>query len=452
VAIEAGLSSSPLQTGGILADEMGLGKTMVALALMQYRAKRNQLIVVPKVLLAQWRDIIRERLGHNPLVMHGSGVHKRTAEEVAAAPIVLTTYGMITRRSRPTATYLLLSEQPWGRVVFDEAHHMRNRKTAFLGARALTAEHVWLLTGTPIQNSRLDLVAYWELLGVSRTVFALPGAEQTLINQHIMRRTKASLGLDMVEPEVTVRRSQWMDNDELDISDQFHSTLACFGNTRTQPVRQGVRVFGAQVLAAMVRCRQSCVNANLYLPELRSWEGQRRTAGDEQPPLPEMTTGSKLEDVLSHIADRYAEEAQGAGPIRKRLVFCHYLGAMEYLASGLEREGMRVGQISGKTAVGERLRLAKGLVDVLILQIRTGCEGLNLQAYSDVYLVTPHWNPAVEQQAIGRCHRMGQEQQVRVFRFIMEGTGDAGVSLDEYCQATQDRKLRAAAVVPIRNV
>ncbi|MEK9810461.1 MAG: SNF2-related protein, partial [Candidatus Nanopelagicales bacterium] len=185
VAIETGNGPSQLRTGGILADEMGLGKTMTALALMMYRAKRNQLIIVPKVLLTQWRDIIRDRLGHDPLVMHGTKVHKRSAEEVAAAPIVLTTYGMVTRRSRPTATHLLLSEQPWGRVLIDEAHHLRNRKTAYLGVRALNTEHMWLLTGTPIQNSRIDLAAYWALRQVPRAVFVMPGAENRLIQNHI---------------------------------------------------------------------------------------------------------------------------------------------------------------------------------------------------------------------------------------------------------------------------
>ncbi len=452
--IESGLGISRVTRGGVLADEMGLGKTMTALAMMLYRPKRNQLIVAPKALLRQWRDVIRERLGHDPLVMHGPGVAKRTAEDIAAAPIVLTTYGMITRRSRPTPTHLLLSEQPWGRVFFDEAHHLRNQKTAFRGAQALQTEHMWFLTGTPIQNSRMDLAAYWTLLQVPAQAFMIPGTEQRLIEHNILRRTKASLGLDLSEPEQRVERCGWQDHQELDISDQFHSTLACFGGTRSEPVRQGVQVWGAQVLAAMVRCRQSCVSANLYLAELRDWEEQRQSAmgSAAPPPLPEMTTGSKLRDVQDHILDRRQEEAGlPEGERRRCVVFCHYLGAMECLQRGLELHGLSVGQINGKTAAGVRARFATEPVDVLLLQIRAACEGLNLQAYSDVYLVTPHWNPAVEDQAVGRCHRMGQEKVVRVFRFIMVATGDAGVSLDGYCMETQERKRRIAEIIPVRD-
>ena len=451
--IETGLSPSRLTRGGIIADEMGLGKTMVALALMMYRPKPHQLIVVPKVLLRQWRDIIRDRLGHDPLVMHGKGVAKRTAEEIAAAPIVLTTFGMITRRARPSTTHLLLSEQPWNRVFFDEAHHLRNRGTAFVGARALQTEHMWLLTGTPIQNRRMDLVAYWSLLHVPSGVFMIPGAEKQLIDNHILRRTKASLGLDLSEPESSVELCSWQDRNELDISDQFHSTLKCLGRSRTAPVRHGVQVFGAQALAAMVRCRQSCVSADLYLAELREWEERRRNGlGDQAPaPLPPLQAGSKLRDVSNHVLGlRAADAADGEEP-RRQVVFCHYLGAMEYLQQRLEREGLKVGQINGRTPPTTRAAFGTSPVDVLLLQIRTGCEGLNLQAYSDVYLVTPHWNPAVEEQAIGRCHRMGQERTVRVFRFMMEATGDEGASLDAYCATAQERKRLIATIIPVRN-
>jgi SNF2 family DNA or RNA helicase len=91
------------------------------------------------------------------------------------------------------------------------------------------------------------------------------------------------------------------------------------------------------------------------------------------------------------------------------------------------------------------------LPQVLLLQIRTGCEGLNLQEYSDVYFVTPHWNPAVEEQAIGRCDRIGQTKRVRVFRFVMNNTGSDGISLDELCVRTQFRKQEEAKIVPIQS-
>ena len=77
--------------------------------------------------------------------------------------------------------------------------------------------------------------------------------------------------------------------------------------------------------------------------------------------------------------------------------------------------------------------------NVMILQIQTGCEGLNLQQFQEVYFTSPHWNPSVEEQAIARCHRIGQTKPVKVFRFIMKGFGEA-LSLDQYCISVQEKK------------
>lgn len=445
VSVETGTGQNQLTKGGILADEMGLGKTMTTLALMMCRPKQHQLVIVPRVLLAQWVQVISERLKHKPLVLHGPKVHQYTAEQVAAAPIVITTYGMVTSRSRQTATHLLVREQEWGRVVIDEAHHLRNQGQSYRGVRALQTQHFWFLTGTPIQNRRRDLDCFWKLLGVPTTLFAIPGSEKRLIEHHILKRTKASLGIGMAEPVVEIERSTWNDHDELNISDQFHSTLACFGRHRSD-IRHGVRVFGANVLGALTRCRQSCVSADLYLHDLKQFE-KRRAVPDEAPLAPEMQSGSKLQNLADHILDQHQAEAGTPDEGRKRLVFCHYLGAMAYLQEVLEMQGLTVGQISGKTSVSMRQRYITHPVDVLLLQIRTGCEGLNLQAYSDVYFATPHWNPAVEEQAIGRVDRLGQQRAVRVFRFLMDATGDGGVSLDQYCEQTQQKKKRAAEII-----
>ena len=81
-----------------------------------------------------------------------------------------------------------------------------------------------------------------------------------------------------------------------------------------------------------------------------------------------------------------------------------------------------------------------GKTDVLVLQIQTACEGLNLQDFNEVYFTSPHWNPAVEDQAVARCHRQGQTKKVEVFRFIMEGHDDASYTLDDYAAEIQQRK------------
>jgi SNF2 family DNA or RNA helicase len=166
---------------------------------------------------------------------------------------------------------------------------------------------------------------------------------------------------------------------------------------------------------------------------------------------------SKMDRVIATMA------AEGGGG-RKSLVFCHYRREMTQLRDMLLRNGGGedddIAIIDGTVSGRERARIFAAEPRVLILQIRTCSEGLNLQSYSDVYFVSPHWNPCVEDQAIARCYRMGQTNGVRVFRFYMtdfvlersggeeEVSGGGGVAgavesistLDHKCEEIQERK------------
>jgi len=142
---------------------------------------------------------------------------------------------------------------------------------------------------------------------------------------------------------------------------------------------------------------------------------------------------SKMDRVVATMA---AEAGAAAGVGRKSIVFCHYRREMTQLRDMLLRTVVGdsdVAIIDGTVSAKERARILTTEPTVLILQIRTCSEGLNLQSYSDVYFVSPHWNPCVEDQAIARCYRMGQTSQVRVFRFYMSdfaGEVDAGAGVD----------------------
>ena len=156
----------------------------------------------------------------------------------------------------------------------------------------------------------------------------------------------------------------------------------------------------------------------------------------------------------------------GAG----KLVFCSFRQEIDIIASRLSKEGniTSIGKLDGRTKPKDKTRMIKEGVEVLILQIQTGCEGINLQEhYSEIYFVSPNWNPAVEEQAIARCHRIGQKKDVTIFNFNMiemknlatannatannatanNATANATAeededeeSLDQYIRQTQERK------------
>ena len=127
---------------------------------------------------------------------------------------------------------------------------------------------------------------------------------------------------------------------------------------------------------------------------------------------------------------------------KHKLVFCHYRGEIDFIKAILVNDyQMNVSVIDGRTKINERRKILEQAAaataaeeqasagqaqgEILILQIQTGCEGLNLQKFSEVYFVSPHWNPAVEEQAIARCHRIGQTAETDVFRFYMNGFASA---------------------------
>jgi hypothetical protein len=160
---------------------------------------------------------------------------------------------------------------------------------------------------------------------------------------------------------------------------------------------------------------------------------------------------SKLNAVVEKILER---KDNGNG----KLVFCHFQAEMDELESRLKSGGLGlVKKLDGRTSAAQRKKILGGAYDVLLLQIQTCCEGLNLQEfYSEIYFVTPHWNPSVESQAIARCHRMGQTKPVHVFRFLMEGTRssdslssdpDSYTSFDTYVMSVQETKREAASAV-----
>ena len=127
---------------------------------------------------------------------------------------------------------------------------------------------------------------------------------------------------------------------------------------------------------------------------------------------------------------------------RRKIVFCHFIAEMAECIRRIEGMGLLVGVIHG--GVRDRKSVLAYDYDVLVVQIQTACEGLNLQAYSEVYFTSPHWNPAVEAQAVARCHRIGQKSEVDVFRFTMESF-DSIDALDACIKKCQEKKKELAS-------
>ena len=220
--------SSP--AGGILSLEMGLGKTLMMLALMESNFKRRTLIVLPCALLDQWEKIIIRTFGYQPLVYHGSRPQnkKLTLEDIMTYPIVLTSYGQVSQPSekqedRGRRRSLLCSIQ-WDRLICDEAHNVSHRTTNdYKGLSEVKAQIIWLVTGTPLQNSRYELATLFILLGLPKPK---PSEMTKEIETYMFYLTKAAAGIQLPALEENTTAVAWENRTEKKLSANIHSYLS----------------------------------------------------------------------------------------------------------------------------------------------------------------------------------------------------------------------------------
>lgn len=428
--------------GGLIADEMGLGKTIEILGTIVGNFKPRTLIVVPRALLEQWEDVIQCTMKHQPLVFHGTGKKGLELEDVKARPIVLTTYGMISALKGEIPEepkYQMLHEIKWDRVVFDEAHHLRNDDTrVHVGALALKSDIRWLMTGTPIQNSKTDFYALCAVMGLPNEYYVTTGNLIDLVRRFILKRTKSDAGIILPALESNIINVEWQSEEEKMLAEDIHSQVRFSGVSKgsiSDAVQDLLGDSENRTLPTLVRARQMCV----YPALLKKSVGELLEDGliDENDPiLQAIESRSKMDTVTNTIL-----ENKNNG--NSKLVFCHYRGEIDTLARDLSRNGMNVEKFDGRVTNSMRNEiLTREDLDVLILQIQTGCEGLNLQHFNEIYFVSPHWNPAVEDQAVARCHRIGQTEPVKIYRFTMDGFDDEEQTstLDKHSTNVQELK------------
>jgi SNF2 family DNA or RNA helicase len=431
--------------GGIIADEMGLGKTIQMLGTVVSHWVPKTLIVVPRALLEQWEKVILKTLGHKVFVYHGGS---RSIAALQTRPIVLTTYGLIAigpskkkrKQGAPEKVKDIHSIQ-WNRIIYDEAHHLRNEYTCVhQGALKLRTAISWLVTGTPIQNRKTDFYSLCAVLKIPHSYYKNEINLAELTAAFILRRTKASVGIALPPLNVTTIEVPWATEAEYNLAENIHA-LVQFSHVTLKHINSAIGALSDVTLPLLIRARQSCI----YPPLMKKiFERMINNGIIEDDPAMEaaLMSCSKIDRVVSTITDRRTNG-------RAKLIFCHFLGEINILDERLTRLDMAVLTFDGRTPEAKRNEILTTPCDVLIIQIQTGCEGLNLQHFKEIYFVSPHWNPAVEDQAIARCHRLGQEAEVDVFRFVMTGFDEANktLSLDEYAAKVQELKRKFMTII-----
>lgn len=417
--------------GGFIADEMGLGKTIIMIGLMYANFQSHTLIVLPPILIEQWAKQIYKTTGHKALIYYGTNKKNITMTQLRNAPIVITSYGILTFHRRKSENGCrgggmelvdssLLHKIKWDRVICDEAHHLKNWNTdRNICIRLLQTNIMWLVSGTPIQNNKREFYTLCDIIGIPREFYKDRNQLETLVNTYVLKRTKSQVGIKLTNVQIEKHDVCWNNYHEMALSQELHDGLS-FMKSRGSgggPFRGDMQqhLYNKNGhLAMYLFAKQS-----FTCPKLVSKHIVDQIDGMTNYQLASYNTAihssSRLEKVVSIISQRIGN---GCG----KLVFCQFREEIDEIVRQLRNKDIeRVAVFDGRiTSKRKRSELLKEKYDVLLLQIDTGCEGLNLQEnYSEVYFVTPHWNPYVEEQAIARCHRIGQTQNVMVHTFAM---------------------------------
>ena len=443
--------------GGILADEMGLGKTIQMVGLILSNFLLHTLIIVPKAILEQWEKEIFNLTNHHAFIYHGH--NKKNKEKLKASPIVITTYGMITN---PLSE---LFDMQWDRAIFDEAHHLKNKNTrVFAGAIQIKSKIKWAVTGTPIQNNKNDFYNICLILGIDVNKSIKQSGFDNFKDIYL-KRTKREIGLNLTDVKCKTVNINWGNNSEKKLAEKIHSMtqftlpkkyqskkqrqfhknkIRWAPHPKSHHKHQRVELEASDVtetLPLILQAKQMCI-----FPSLINKQQQQQ----HHHLIKGTTYTTKIDSLVETILNRKDNQ-------RPKLIFCHFKGEIDIIKRRLENH-FDIQIIDGRTTPKQKKEILANKNEhenktetetenenknkILILQIQTGCEGLNLQEYNEVYFVSPHWNPAIESQAIARCHRIGQTRNVEVFRFIMTWDDNQLKSMDEYCEQLQRAKLK----------
>ena len=404
--------------GGILADDMGLGKTLQAIAFLSSQLQENSrvLILAPSGLIYNWADEFQKFAPNlDVVVVHGLKPYRETilAEK---HQIYVTSYATFRQDSE------IYQDLSFDFLFLDEAQVMKNAQTKIAKTlRKFVVPSVFALSGTPIENNIGELWSIFQivlpgLLPAKKDFMKLPAERVAqFIKPFVMRRKKEDVLTELPDLIEVVYKNELEDQQKAIYLAQLQQMQERLGQV-TDAEFQRNRV---EILTGLMRLRQICDTPALFMEDYKGDSGKL----------------DSLRDLLSQIAEGN----------HRVLIFSQFRGMLDRIEEELPQLGLTSFKITGSTPSHERQEMTKafnqGECDVFLISLKAGGVGLNLTGADTVILVDLWWNPAVESQAIGRAHRMGQEQAVEVYRLVTRGT------IEEKIQELQEQKRNLVSEV-----
>lgn len=393
------------EAGACLADDMGLGKTVQTLAILLHRATKGPaLVVCPVSVVGNWvAEAMRFAPTLNVRTLNNAN-RQQTIDELCEGDVLISSYGLLQSEEK------MFVEKHFATAVLDEAHIIKNYSTKTSKATMqLKADFRLALTGTPLQNHQGEI---WNLfnfvnpgllgsLNEFNDNFIKPNNDtaskmlKKLIQPFILRRTKTAV-LDELPPKTEIIKKVQLSEQEM----AFYEALRRQAILNLEASESGLGAKNIQALAEITKLRQASCNPLLV---------------DKNIKIP----SSKLSTFLE-IADELIENKHRA------LVFSQFVSHLAIVRAALDAKGIHYKYLDGATPVAEREKLVRsfqsGEGDLFLISLKAGGLGLNLTAADYVIHLDPWWNPAIEDQASDRAHRIGQKRPVTIYRLVAENT------------------------------
>ena len=416
--------------GGILADDMGLGKTLQVIALFQTQEKENTSIVIcPSSLTLNWRnEINRFAKGIKTCVIRGTASErKELIKDVQKYDVIITSYDLL---KRDIEQYEELNYN-FRYIIADEAQYIKNSNTQNSKAlKSLRGTTRFALTGTPIENSLAELWSIFDyimpgyLFGYTKfkklfETEIVKNNEQnklqklrTMIEPFILRRTKGQVLTELPDKTITIL------NNEMEGTQQklYLSYLAKAKKEIIQTIKnEGFEKSQIKILSVLTRLRQICCHPSVFI---ENYEGN----------------SSKLEQCMEIIEDAIASG-------HKILLFSNYTQMFPIIEKELNKRFIEYYKLTGETKIEQRIELVDNFnkdkeVKIFLISLKAGGTGLNLTGADMVIHFDPWWNLSAENQATDRAYRIGQKNNVQVYKLITSN------SIEEKIQELQEKKAK----------
>jgi superfamily II DNA or RNA helicase len=392
--------------GGILADDMGLGKTVQSIAfivseLSDIREKKLPVLIVsPSSLVYNWMNELEKFAPEiRARIVDGNKLERNSLlKRISDVDVVITSYPLLRRDSN------LYVEQSFHTMILDEAQSFKNYATQTAKAvKRIQADYRFALTGTPIENSLEEIwsifnVVFPDLLPKRKDFNELTREKVAKrVRPFLLRRLKADVLKELPEKIESIQSSEL----NLEQKKLYAAYLAKLKHETLKHLNKGdYKKNQIKILAGLTRLRQLCCHPALFV------EGYQGSS-------------AKFEQLMDIV-----KECQTSG--KRILIFSQFTKMLEMIGRALSTQGVSYFYLDGKTPSSERVALCnrfnEGEQNVFLISLKAGGTGLNLTGADTVVLYDLWWNPAVEQQAADRAHRMGQKKVVQVIRLIASGT------------------------------